>query len=212
MSLDEYNAFEQMNAKFEIVFIGRSNVGKSTLMHTLIGADVRKGRRPGVTQRPNYFKFGDLLVTDMPGYGYMLNVDYKKQSRIRDLIVKYFEDNAPRIVCAVQVVDAKSFSEVVDRWDGRGKVPIDLELFNFLKDLKIPTVVAVNKMDNIYEREKDMVLNDIVLRLGLSPPWTGWADRIAPIAAKKDDVARLRKILKDRLRETGREDLVGCLS
>ena len=94
MSLEEYNSFEHMDAKFEIVFIGRSNVGKSTLMHELIGAKVRIGRRPGVTQRPNYYKFGDLLVTDMPGYGYMQNVDYKKQSRIRDLLCALFTDHS----------------------------------------------------------------------------------------------------------------------
>ena len=210
MALEDYREFEPVAAKHEIVFIGRSNVGKSTLMKELIGARVRIGRRPGVTQRPNYHKFGDLLITDMPGYGYMKNVDRKKQDRIRDLIVKYFEDNAPRIVCAVQVVDAKSFTEIVDRWDGRGEVPIDIELFEFLRDLNIPVIVAVNKMDNIYAREKDMVLNDIVLRLGFNPPWTGWLDRIAPICAKKGDVELLRKLLKDRLRAIGRQDLVNC--
>ena len=212
MSLEEYNSFEHMDAKFEIVFIGRSNVGKSTLMHELIGAKVRIGRRPGVTLRPNYYKFGDLLVTDMPGYGYMQNVDYRKQSRIRDLIVKYFEDNASRILCAVQVIDAKSFSDIVDRWDGRGKVPIDIELFQFLADLKIDVVMAINKMDKIDRKEKDMALDDIVERLGMYPPWTDWLDRIAPMSAKKGDIDHLRKLLKDRLRATNREDLIGCLS
>ncbi|AFC99046.1 putative GTPase [Methanocella conradii HZ254] len=211
MSLAGLN-FEHVEAKHEIVFIGRSNVGKSTLMRRLIGIKVRVGRRPGVTQRPNYYKFGDLLVTDMPGYGYMKGVDYKKQERIRDLIVKYFEDNAPRILCAVQVVDAKSFSEVVDRWTARGEVPIDVELFSFLKDLGIPVIVAVNKIDNIYERERDMVLDDIVLRLGFNPPWTNWLDRIAPISAKKGEVEHLRKLLKDRLRAIKRPDLASCFS
>jgi GTP-binding protein EngB required for normal cell division len=211
MSLEEYTSFEKVEAKHEIVFIGRSNVGKSTLMRQLIGLRVRVGKRPGVTLRPNYYEFGDLLVTDMPGYGYMKGIDYKKQHKIRDLIVKYFEENAPRILCAVQIVDAKSFSEVVDRWDGRGEVPIDIELYKFLKDLNIPVVVAVNKMDNIYDREKDMVLDDIALRLGFSPPWSQWMDRIAPITAKKGDVEHLRRLLKDKLRDIKRADLAGCL-
>jgi len=210
MSLEEYRSFEHVDAKHEVVFIGRSNVGKSTLMGGLVHTKVRKGRRPGVTLRPNYYPCGDLLITDMPGYGYMKGVDYKKQHRIRDLIVKYFEDNASRIICAVQVVDAKSFSEVVDRWDGRGEVPIDIELFEFLKDLNIPVVLAINKMDNIYDREKDMVLNDIVLRLGYNPPWTNWLENIAPISAKRGDVEHLRKLLKDKLRAIMRPDLASC--
>jgi len=210
MSLEDYKAFEHVDARHEIVFIGRSNVGKSTLMKELIGQKVRIGRRPGVTQRPNYHKFGDLLITDMPGYGYMKGVDRKKQNRIRDLIVKYFEENAPRIVCAVQVIDAKAFSDIVDRWDGRGEVPIDIELYDFLKDLKIPVIVAVNKMDNIYDHQRDMALDDIVLRLRMNPPWRDWLDRIAPISAKKGDVEHLRKLLKDRLRAIDRQDLVNC--
>ncbi len=211
MSLEEYVSFEHVDAKHEIVFIGRSNVGKSTLMRALIGMKVRVGKRPGVTLHPNFYRFGDLVVTDMPGYGYMKGVDYKKQHKLRDLIVKYFEDHAPRILCAVQVVDAKSFTEIVDRWDGRGEVPIEIELFRFLKDLDIPVIVAVNKMDNIYDREKDMVLDDIALRLGFSPPWTGWLDRIAPISAKKGDVELLKKLLKDKLRAIKRQDLASCI-
>ena len=210
MSLEDYKAFEHVDARHEIVFIGRSNVGKSTLMKELIGQKVRIGRRPGVTQRPNYHKFGDLLITDMPGYGYMKGVDRKKQNRIRDLIVKYFEENAPRIVCAVQVIDAKAFTDIVDRWGGRGEVPIDIELYDFLKDLNIPVIVAVNKMDNIYDHQRDMALDDIVLRLRMNPPWRDWLDRIAPISAKKGDVEHLRKLLKDRLRAIDRQDLVNC--
>jgi small GTP-binding protein len=212
MSLEEYASFEQVKAKHEIVFIGRSNVGKSTLMRELIGMKVRIGKRPGVTQRPNYYEFGELLITDMPGYGFMKGVDPKKQNRIHDLIVKYFEDNASRIVCAVQVVDAKSFTEVVDRWVNRGELPIDIELFGFLKDLNVPVIVAVNKMDNIYDHQKNMVLDDIVLRLKMSPPWSNWLDRVAPMSAKKGDVAHLRNLLKDRLRAIKRQDLIGCLS
>lgn len=212
MSLSEYRSFEQIEAGCEIVFIGRSNVGKSTIMKQLIGAKVRIGRRPGVTQRPNFYEFKDLLITDMPGYGYMRGVDYAKQHRIRDLIVKYFEDNAKRMICAVQVIDAKSFSEIVDRWGGRGEEPIDIELNHFLRDLKIDVVVAINKMDNIYPKERDMVLNGIVDRLGMNPPWTDWMDNnIALVVAKKGDVDHLRILLDKKLREKGREDLVGAL-
>ena len=212
MSLQDYKSFEQVPAKHEIVFIGRSNVGKSTLMRDLIGAKVKIGRRPGVTQKPNYYPFDqDLLITDMPGYGYMHGVDRAKQERVKDLIVKYFEDNAGRILCAVQVVDAKSFVEIVDRWDGRGEIPIDVELNDFLHELKIDVVVAANKMDKIPYAARDGVLDGICVRLHMLPPWRNWLGGIAPISAKMNELGPLRTILKDRLRAAGLERYVNVI-
>jgi GTP-binding protein EngB required for normal cell division len=212
MSLQDYRSFEQVPAKHEIVFIGRSNVGKSTLMRDLIGAKVKIGRRPGVTQKPNYYEYDDMLITDMPGYGYMHGVDRAKQERIKDLIVKYFEDNASRIVCAVQVIDAKSFIDIVDRWDGRGEIPIDIELNDFLHELGLDVVVAANKMDKIPYSERDAVLDGICVRLHMLPPWRNWLRHIAPISAKMKELGQLRTILRDRLRAAGLERYVNVIN
>jgi GTP-binding protein EngB required for normal cell division len=211
MSLQDYRSFERVPAKHEIVFIGRSNVGKSTLMRDLIGAKVKIGRRPGVTQKPNYYRFDDLLITDMPGYGYMQGVDRAKRERIKDLIVRYFEDNAGRILCAVQVVDAKAFAEVADRWDARGEVPVDVELHDFLRELGIDVAVAANKMDKVPYAERDGVLDGICVRLHMLPPWRNWLDYVAPISAKMNELGPLRTILKDRLRKAGLERYVNVI-
>ncbi|WP_424358734.1 GTP-binding protein EngB [Methanocella sp. MCL-LM] len=212
MSLQDYKSFEPVKAKHEIVFIGRSNVGKSTIMRELIGAKVKVGRRPGVTQKPNYYQFGDLLITDMPGYGYMKGVDRAKQERIKDLIVKYFEDNASRILCAVQVVDAKAFADIVDRWDGRGEIPIDIELNDFLYDLDLDVIVAVNKMDKIHPSAWDEFLDGICDRLHMLPPWNQWTDKVAPIVAKKGEINVLGKLLRERLRKAGLEKYVNVIN
>lgn len=211
MSLRDYKSFEQVPAKHEIVFIGRSNVGKSTIMRELIGAKVKVGRKPGVTQKPNYYQFDDLLITDMPGYGYMHGVDRSKQERIKDLIVKYFEDNASRILCAVQVVDSKAFVDIVDRWDGRGEIPTDIELNDFLHELGIDVVVAANKIDKIPYAMRDGVLDGICVRLHMLPPWHQWLSQIAPISAKSGELGPLRTILKERLRTAGLERYVNAI-
>ena len=211
MSLQDYKSFEQVPATHEIVFIGRSNVGKSTLMRDLIGAKVKVGRKPGVTRKPNYYEYGKLLVTDMPGYGYMHGVERAKQERIKDLIVKYFEDNRGRIVCAVQVIDAKSFIDIVDRWDGRGEIPIDIELNGFLRELGIDVIVAANKMDKIPYSERDTTLDGICVRLHMLPPWRNWLGQIAPISAKMNELGQLRTNIKARFRAKGLEKYVNVI-
>ena len=95
----------------EIIFAGRSNVGKSSLLKELFGAKVRVGKRPGVTLRPTHAQVSDLLITDMPGFGFMSGVTERKQDIVKDKTVHYIEDNAGRIKIAVLVIDGPAFPE-----------------------------------------------------------------------------------------------------
>ncbi|HIH43899.1 MAG TPA: GTP-binding protein EngB [Candidatus Methanoperedenaceae archaeon] len=190
----------------EIIFTGRSNVGKSSLIRALSGKKVPVGKRPGVTLAPLRLRFADLTITDMPGFGFMSGVDEKKRERIKDVIVKYIEDGAAEILLAVLVVDARSFSEVVDRWRARDEIPVEVEMFEFLHELDLDVVVAVNKMDNVSDR--DEVLDGIAQRLGMFPPWRQWTDVIAPVSAKKGDVGAISSLIKGRLHSAKRDDLL----
>jgi GTP-binding protein EngB required for normal cell division len=87
----------------EIVFAGRSNVGKSTLFYQLFGFKVRRGKRPGTTIKPNQVIYRDLILTDLPGFGYISGVTRDFNERVKDFIVEYIEKNSDRIVLAVQV-------------------------------------------------------------------------------------------------------------
>lgn len=196
----------------EILFAGRSNVGKSSLIKELFGADVKVGRRPGVTLRPLHIKFSDLLVTDMPGFGFMSGVKDRKQDIVKDQIVHYIEKNAKRIKIGVLVIDAPSFPEIVERWDSKAQIPIDIEMFDFLKELGIDTLIAANKMDKISESKSDILLDEVVSRMGFQPPWNNWKHLIAPISAKKGDLIALRSLLRGRLHEMKRDDLLKYLS
>ncbi len=191
----------------EILFVGRSNVGKSSLMKELFGAKVRVGKRPGVTLRPFHVQLSDMLVTDMPGFGFMSGVKDRKQDIVKDKIVHYIENNSERIKLGVLVIDGPSFPGIVDRWDKRDQIPIDIEMFDFLRELGIDTLIAANKMDRIKESEYDPLLDEIAIRMGLEPPWENWKHLIAPISAKKGDLKVLKSLLKDRLHEMKRDDL-----
>ncbi len=180
----------------EIVLIGRSNVGKSTLFTQLTGKKVRIGRRPGVTIRPTKVNIGKITYVDMPGYGYMKGLPKKIQDETKDFIVHYFEDNQPNITLAIEVIDASSFLEIVDRWELRDEIPLDLELFDFLHDLGLDVAVAANKMDRVSEPDKTLDL--IAERLGLLAPWRQWIDQVAPICAKKREIKPLRRIIQSK--------------
>lgn len=183
----------------EIVLIGRSNVGKSTLFWELTGKKVRIGKRPGITQYPFKAKVGDIYYVDMPGYGFMLKASRADQEKTKDLIVHYFEQNAEEILLAIQVIDAASFLDIADRWEGRGEVPFEVELWEFLTDMGLDVVLAANKMDRISKVDVDGALDLICERLGMMPPWTQWTDRIAPMSAKRGQIQPLRDIIGIKL-------------
>ncbi|MDD2834863.1 MAG: GTP-binding protein EngB [Methanothrix sp.] len=183
----------------EIVLIGRSNVGKSTLFWELTGKKVRIGKRPGITQYPFKAKVGDIYYVDMPGYGFMLKATRADQEKTKDLIVHYFEQNAEEILLAIQVIDAASFLDIADRWEGRGEVPFEVELWEFLTDMGLDVVLAANKMDRIAKVDVDGALDLICERLGMMPPWTQWTDRVAPMSAKRGQIQPLRDIIGKKL-------------
>jgi GTP-binding protein EngB required for normal cell division len=183
----------------EIVLIGRSNVGKSTLFWELTGTKVRVGKRPGITKWPFKAKVGDIFYVDMPGYGFMLKASRADQEKTKDLIVQYFEQNAEEIIMAIQVIDAASFLDIADRWEGRGEVPFEIELWEFLVDMGLDVVLAANKMDRIAKADVDGALDLICERLGMMPPWTQWTDKIAPMSAKRGQIQPLRSIIGKKL-------------
>jgi small GTP-binding protein len=191
----------------EVVLMGRSNVGKSTLMRELTGHTFNTGQRPGVTRSPNHYDWTseDFVLTDLPGFGFMKGVPEDVREQIKTDVVRYVEANAEKILVGVIVVDGKSVIDIIDRHSGEDEIPHDVEMFHFLQDVDIPTVVAVNKMDKV--DDEDERLNDLCDRLGLYPPWKQWQDTIAPISAKRGNIEALNEAVRGHLHEANRDDL-----
>ena len=196
----------------EVVFVGRSNVGKSTLMRELTGHTFDTGSKPGVTRSPNHYDWAseDFVLTDLPGFGFMSGVPEEQREQIKTDIVRYIEENADKILVGVLVVDGKSAVDIIDRHSGEDEVPYDVEMFYFLRDVDIPVVVAVNKMDKVDDRDER--LDELCDRLGLYPPWKQWRDTIAPISAKRGNIDALTEAVKDHLHEQKRDDLLKFFS
>jgi small GTP-binding protein len=194
-----------MAGKMEIVLVGRSNVGKSSVIRGLTGMRIRTGRRPGVTRKISRYERGELVFVDMPGFGFMAGVSREVQERTKSEIVHYLEENRSKIALALHVIDVRSFCEIVERWEGRGQLPIDVEMFHFIRELKIPLILVANKIDLIYPEERDGVLDEICDKLGLLPPWRQWLDTVAPVSAKTGEgMAELKRLIKRKFQEMGK--------
>ncbi len=171
--------------KNKIAVAGRSNVGKSSLIRAITGAKLRVGKKPGVTLTPREipYKAGYILV-DLPGFGFMRGVDRSYQEKVKDFIIDFLENNQ-EIALAIEVINLVSFEEIAQRWDKRGMIPFEVELFQFLQELDLNPIVVANKIDKIPRRELDAKLNSLSRWLGLGEDWKEHRDTIAPVSAKK---------------------------
>jgi len=193
-------------ASFEIIFIGRSNVGKSTILNEITGEKLRTGKRPGVTLKPTHLYFDDLLVTDMPGFGFMNGVTEEKTEEVKTGIVRYIEDHKDRIKIAVLVIDGAAFEQIVKRWDERDEIPIDIELFSFITEFGISPIVAINKVDRIEKDAYDEKI-DTIKKYYNEYNQNGKNVAFSPISAKRKETEALVKALRNELHVLKRNDL-----
>jgi len=191
----------------EVVLVGRSNVGKSTLMRELTGHSFEAGRKPGVTRSPNHYDWAseDFVLTDLPGFGFMSGVPEERREQIKTDVVRYLETYAEQILVGVLVVDGKAVVDIIDRHSAAGELPHDVEFFEVLGELGVPTVLAVNKMDKVDDRDER--LDEVADRFGLLPPWQQWQDTIAPISAKQGRIDALTDAVRTHLHAAERDDL-----
>ncbi len=112
----------------EYAFIGRSNVGKSSLINMLMDRKnlAKTSGRPGKTQLINHFKINDnWFLVDLPGYGYA-RVSKKEKNTFQKYITNYFEERK-QLVCSFVLVDIRHEPQKVDmefmEWMGENGIP-----------------------------------------------------------------------------------------
>ena len=123
----------------EIAFAGRSNVGKSSLINTLVGRKgmVKVSGRPGKTQGLNFFDVaGSVYFVDLPGYGYA-KVAKGMQDGWQKLITSYLEKRTT-LRCVVVIMDIRHGAKVQDE-----------QLITWLKQNNIPFLPVYTKADKL---------------------------------------------------------------
>jgi len=129
----------------EYAFIGRSNVGKSSLINMLTNHKslAKTSGRPGKTQLINHFKINNnWFLVDLPGYGYA-RVSKKTKEVFQKFITDYFEKRE-QLVCAFVLIDIRLEAQA-----------IDLEFITYLGEYEVPFCIIFTKADKISKTKID---------------------------------------------------------
>lgn len=124
----------------DVVFMGRSNVGKSSLINRLLGTKglARTSSTPGRTQSVNFYRINDRFwFVDLPGYGYA-RVPAAVREQWRPMIEGFLASRRDRIAMAVLLVDARHEPTQMDR-----------TMREWLQDSDVPYLVAATKADKL---------------------------------------------------------------
>ena len=150
-----------------LVFTGRPNAGKSSIIKKITGINAESGKRPGTTSKITMYPLSkDLILVDMPGYGRITKAGKQREDRVKDQILEFIEDNADLILLSIHVLDISTFSEVAERLDRKGFIPIDIEMIQLLdQTIGSPPIIAVNKIDKITQRKLKSSIQDLENRL-----------------------------------------------
>lgn len=143
----------------EIAFVGRSNVGKSSLVNALTGRTTlaKTSNTPGRTQQLNFFNLaGQLMLVDLPGYGYAKVPEQQKVDWVV-LLKKYLRGRQQlRRVCLL--IDSR-----------HGIKDSDIDMMKLLDDTAVIYQVILTKADKISKAEQEKVLAATLLGLKKRP-------------------------------------------
>lgn len=151
----------------EVAFAGRSNVGKSSLLNRLVRrkAFARVSKTPGRTREINFFKVnGEFVLADLPGYGYARIAKSRKEEWL-PLIEGYLRASTA-LRGVVQLLDVRHHPSEED-----------LQMFDFLAEVEVPTIVALTKIDKLSKAGAQERAAEIIRALALQ------ADQVIPFSA-----------------------------
>ncbi|MGD9901199.1 MAG: ribosome biogenesis GTP-binding protein YihA/YsxC [Spirochaetales bacterium] len=146
------------NEQIEFAFVGRSNVGKSSLINALTNRKnlAKASSTPGKTKHINYFIIngGEFHIVDLPGYGY--HQASKQEEKVWvSLIENYLNDNK-NLKCVFVLMDIRHNPSELDK-----------QMIAFLNYYHIPYVILATKADKLPKSQKNVYASKIASELGL---------------------------------------------
>ncbi|SGU59754.1 ribosome biogenesis GTP-binding protein YihA/YsxC [Staphylococcus aureus] len=143
----------------EVALSGRSNVGKSTFINSMIGRKnmARTSQQPGKTQTLNFYNIDEQLIfVDVPGYGYA-KVSKTQREKFGKMIEEYITKRE-NLQLVIQLVDLR-----------HDPTQDDILMHNYLKHFDIPTLVICTKEDKIPKGKVQKHIKNIKTQLDMDP-------------------------------------------
>ena len=171
-------------SRAEVAVVGRSNVGKSSLINALGGSDklALVSKTPGRTRLLNQFAVGELgTLVDCPGYGYA-----KASQTLRHSWQKMVEQyllTRPQLVCILALVDGEI-----------GPTKLDVQMLDWLRAETLPHTVAATKLDKVKSSQREKRKRALAEGCEVAPSEVVWVS-----AHKGVGVDRLRGLILERL-------------
>jgi GTP-binding protein len=169
----------------EYAFIGRSNVGKSSLINMLVDRKklAKTSSTPGKTRLINHFKINhEWFLCDLPGYGYA-KVSKKDRDTFSKMIEKYATQRT-NLVCFFVLVDARHKPQ-----------QLDLDFIEWLGDSNLPFVIVLTKIDKVSQTVKST--NLLLLKNELSKTWEELPTIFETSAEKKTGRGEVLEFIED---------------
>jgi len=143
----------------QVAFSGRSNVGKSSLINTLLRRTRRKLARvsatPGKTQALNYYEVnGTFFLVDLPGYGYARVPESTRDAWAK--LIEWYLGESGQVRGVVHLVDAR-------HPPGRH----DLSMVEYLAEVGLPTLIVLTKIDKLTRNERLRKIPEAAKALGI---------------------------------------------
>ena len=149
----------------EVAVIGRSNVGKSSLLNALTGRKelAKVSSKPGRTQLLNCFAFpSGATVVDLPGFGYASTASKTTRSAWRDRMERYLLQREG-LVLALLLVDGEI-----------GPAKLDLEMLAWLRTHHVPFQIVATKHDKVKSSKRDRRKRDLAAACAIDPVGVIW--------------------------------------
>lgn len=180
----------------EIVFSGRSNVGKSSLINRLLNRKslAKVSSTPGKTATVNFYDIDGAYLVDLPGYGYA-KVSKSEQQRWAELMDGYFHQQRD-IRLVVQLIDAR-----------HKPTALDIQMLEFMSDIGLPFIIALTKFDKLKKTEQANRLEKLTEELNMfeQMPYT-----IMTSSEKGVGIDELRQIITECCEDDGGISEDGC--